>query len=310
MSRAMARAELDVLFFPTVYTYVPVATRRPVVVAIHDAIPERHPQLAFASRRARWLWTAKLAAARRQASSIVTGSETSKQNLVGHFGVPASRIAVVPEAPADCFVPRSADDQRRVRVRHGLTPDAPLVLHAGGLSPHKNLPCLVESLAMLRHRSPAPMLALAGGAANDVFHVDRGAIEQAASRAGVEAQVRFLGYVSDEDLAALYSAADVVAMVSLDEGFGLPAIEAMACGTPVVLSRAGSLPEVAGGAALLVDPHDTPAIAEALGSLIDDRALRASLARLGRERAAQFSWRASAERLAHVLQSVSDGAYG
>ena len=234
----LRRTRPDVFFFPTVYTYVPVPTWKPVVVSIHDAIPERNPTLTFATRRARWFWQGKLALARAQADMIVTVSTASRDGLMACFGMPAARVAVVPEAPAAVFTPRDRAAHQQVRARIGVPATDPMVLYVGGLSPHKNLPRLVEAVARAsRDLAMVPLVVLAGDVTGDVFHTDRVSIEAAAARAGISKRICFAGFVPDEELAALYSGADVVVLPSLDEGFGLPAIEAMACGGAVAVEQ-------------------------------------------------------------------------
>lgn len=301
VSARLARTDPDAFFFPTVYTYVPIVTRRPVVVAIHDAIPERNPALTFVTRRSRWFWNAKVAAARAQADVIVTVSATSRDRLMEHFGLSSNRLAVVSEAPASVFSPRDAEAQGWARHRAGLGSSEPFILYVGGISPHKNLPRLVEAVAQAtRGLEPAPIVALAGEVADDVFHTDRAAVERAAEAAGMADRIRFLGFVPDEALAALYTAAALVVLPSLDEGFGLPAIEAMSCGAAVAASRAGSLPEVVGTGGVLFDPLDTPAMSEAIGTALADP-LNRELRSRGLARARQFTWDASGTMLAQVL---------
>ena len=167
-----------------------------------------------------------------------------------------------------------------------LRPDRPFILGVGTLQPRKNFAGLIAAYAPLRQRArAAASLVIVGQRAGSTT-----GIFAAVAELGLEEQVRFLGFVADEDLPALYTLADVFAFPSFYEGFGIPILEAMACGTPVVASNASSLPEVVGDAGLLVTPEDTEALAEALERALEDSALRATLIARGQEQARRFTW--------------------
>lgn len=312
MARAAMREPLDVLFFPTAYTFFPVLRRTRVVVGIHDVLAERHPGLVFATRRAKLLWRLKMWAAVRQAHLVLTVSEHAKAGLLGHFRIPASRVAVVYEAPAEAFFhPPPAATVEAVLSRHGVSPGN-YFLYVGGISPHKNLPVLLDAYERLTEHAGArgAGLLFVGDYRGDVFLSHFSALEPRVRHLSRTRRVAFTGFLPDEELACLYAGAAGLVIPSIDEGFGLPAVEAMACGAPVVASRTTAVPELVGDAGLFVDPHDVAGLQDAMARLITDPRLRATLGARGQARARQFSWRATATRVAALLKEVARGAHG
>jgi len=185
-----------------------------------------------------------------------------------------------------------------VTARHGL--DTPYILAVGTLQPRKNYPVLMQAYAALRQRTGLPhKLAIVGGRGWLTEEIDA-----TITRLGLADQVRLLGFAPDDDLPALYTGASLLAFPSLYEGFGLPALEAMACGTPVVASTAPSLPEVCGDAALLVDPADVDGLADALERVLTDQEMAAQMVARGQQRAAQFRWEDAAKDLLAVYRQV------
>lgn len=293
VSRALSAGGHDLVFFPSAYTYVPVFGRSRVAVVIHDVIAERLPEHVFPSRRAAWFWHAKLWAARHQADLVMTVSEASRMAIAGRFGIPPERIVVVPEGPGPEFQP--LDPAPEILRRYELLGRA-FVLYVGGISPHKNLVNLVDAFADVRAATapPHPTLVLVGDYRDDVFHSAYAEVKRRAAARGVADDVRFTGYVPDAELAHLYNAATALVLPSLLEGFGLPVVEAMACGTPVVVSNRGALPEVVGNAGVVCDPDLPGALAAALRRVLEDGALRARLRTDGLARVAGFSWERAA----------------
>ncbi|WP_165221069.1 glycosyltransferase family 4 protein [Aquisphaera insulae] len=295
MSRAVARAKLDVMYFPATYTFFPVWNVPRLVVTMHDTLALAHPDLVFPTRGGRLAWLLKEHVAARTADRIVTVSETSRRDLQSWFGLPADRLRVVTEGPAPVFRPQGNRlASELVLDRYGIPADSRYFVYVGGLSPHKNLPRLVEAFA--RVAGPGVLLVIVGDF-GDVFHTDVASIRVAIDRHGLSANVILPGFVPDEDLVHLYSRAMAVVQPSLMEGFGLPPVEAMACGVPVAASRAGSLPEIVGDAGLLFDPTDIESIADALRSIRDDSPLRERLAALALDRSRRFSWDLAARQL-------------
>ncbi len=300
-SRAISRERFDVVFFPSVYTYVPVSGPGCVVVVIHDVIPEQFPQQVFPTRRAERLWQLKLLAARWQADLVMTVSQASRQGISRCFGIAPDRIAVISEA-ADPIFRRlgHGEGTNMVLAQWGLV-GRRFLLYVGGISPHKNLDGLIEAFAALRRDASFQdcRLVLVGDFTGDVFLSAIDDLRTLITRSGLDDAVQFTGYVTDEQLVALYNAAAAFVLPSRDEGFGLPAIEALACGTPVVVSDRGALPEIVGTAGLRFDPDRPGDLLAVLRRVLTETSLRADLAQRGPQRAAEFSWeRAARETLA------------
>jgi glycosyltransferase involved in cell wall biosynthesis len=295
MGRAVARAGIDLVYFPATYSFFPVWNVKRVVVTMHDTLALAHPELVFPTWQGRVSWSLKEHAAARWADVILTVSESARRDLIAWFRLPEEKVRVVTEGPDAVFGPRDdGPESRAVLVRYGIAPGSRFVLYVGGLSPHKNLPRLIEAFAM---GAPDDVALVLVGDLGDVFHTHVPELRAAVARRGLEGRVIFTGFVPDTDLVFLYNRAYVLAQPSLMEGFGLPLVEAMACGTPVLSSRAGSLPEVVGNAGLFFDPTDVAQIAHALRRLLGDPAERDRLARRALGRAGRFTWAASARAM-------------
>ena len=266
------------------------------VVTVHDAIPATHPALTSAAFRPVW---ARAAEEVRRAAGVVCPSEHARGEVVRALGLDPARVHVVPEAPAAVFSPRPADVVQRAAEALGV--GEPWFLAVGSLERRKNPDGVLDALAHLP-AARRPLVLFAGPAAG--FD-----LEAEAARRGVADRVRPLGVVSDELLAALYTGALGVVVCSRAEGFGLPVVEAWACGAPVIASTATALPEVAGDAALLVDPEDPGALAEALARLCDEHDLRDDLRRRGRARlAARFTPDTARAALARLYDHLEASA--
>ena len=292
MARLASSVPYDVFFFPTLYSYFPLLQRKACVVCYHDATAERFPELLFPTRMNHWLWRAKTALARIQTTRAMTVSETSAADLetIHHFA--KDRIDVVTEAADDAF--RVIDDpglRQRVRAHHGIPLDARLLVHVGGMNAHKNILGLLKALPQIIAAEPATHLALVGDTSGKGFWDN---IDELKAFVGatppLSGHVHFTGYLSDPDLAELLNASDALVFPSLWEGFGLPAVEAMSCGVPVIASRRGSLPEVVGDAGVLFEPEDPDAIASCIIGFLRDNELRERLAEMAIERSRLFSW--------------------
>jgi glycosyltransferase involved in cell wall biosynthesis len=277
----------------------PLLCTIPSVVTIHDCIHLRFPQylpsrLGYAYARAQ-MWSATHRAAR-----VITVSEASKRDILRYFRVAESRIDVIYNAIDERFWQEpDTDEIDRVRQRYQL--NAPFVLYAGNIKPHKNLERLIEAFHILR-QSPAfkdVQLLIIGDEISKYATLRR-----AVHRHKLHKSVRFFGFVPDRTLAALYRLANVFVFPSLYEGFGLPPLEAMASGTPVVTSNVSSLPEVVGDAAIMIDPYEPAAIADAIERVLTDDALRADLQRRGLARAREFSWERSISRVREIYDEV------
>jgi glycosyltransferase involved in cell wall biosynthesis len=293
------RREGAELFHAPHYVLPPMTPCRSVVT-IHDCIHLRFPQylpskLGYAYARGQ-MW-----AATHQAARVITVSEASKRDILRYFRVPESRIDVIYNAIDDRFWQEpTAVEIGSVRERYRLTD--PFVLYAGNIKPHKNLERLIEAFHLMRHDNPdlANVQLLIIGDEISKYATLRRAVH----RHKLHKHVRFFGFVSDQTLAALYRLADVFVFPSLYEGFGLPPLEAMASGTPVVVSNVSSLPEVVGDAAVLVDPHDVGSIVDGLRLVLTDPVRAEEMRRKGLERAREFSWERSVARTLEVYKRV------
>ena len=311
MGRAAARARLDLIFFPASYSFFPVWNVPRVVVTMHDTLALAHPGLVFPSWRGRVAWTIKEHAAARWADRIVTVSDAARRDLIAWFGLAEDRVRVVTEGPSEAFRPIPAGPESdAVLTRYQIDPARRFLLYVGGLSPHKNLPRLIEAFA--RAADHATDLVLVGDM-GDVFHTHVPELYAAVNRSHIPDRVKFTGFVPDADLAHLYGRAYALVQPSLMEGFGLPPVEAMACGTPVLASRAGSLPEVIGDAGTFFDPRDVDSIADTIRSFLGDADGRARLASRALERARRFTWAAAARAILECfdeLDGIGSGRIG
>jgi glycosyltransferase involved in cell wall biosynthesis len=303
LGRAVAAERPDWLVFPSVYSYFPPPRRCRVVVGIHDVIPEDHPRLVFPRAGERLLWRAKSWAARRRADAVLTVSEFARDGLVRRFGLAAEKIWVVEEAADPVFRPLAPHEvDHALLARLGLGDGGPVIGYVGGFNPHKNLGALVDALAELRQRPAFGALRLVlVGDLDDPFTPGRAEVEARIRARGLERAILFTGFLSDAELVQALNAVRVLALPSLAEGFGLSAVEAAACGTPVVATRSSPLPELLAGGGRFVDPGRPGELVAALGELVADPALAARLGATARERAARLGWERTAERFLAAL---------
>ncbi len=293
-SLVLARARVDVVHEQIT---APFIVGRPIVVTIHDILHEHYPQF-YTPNVLRYIRITTPLTVRR-AAAIITDSEFSRQGIIRRYQAPPEKVVVAPLAPDPIYRPiRDPDRLRVVRDRYGA--GKRFILFSGALKPTKNLPRVLDAYVRLRRAGAIHhRLVLAGSRAwviDDLLTVAR--------ESGYAEDIVFTGYVPDEDLVALYNAADLFVHPSLFEGFGLPPLEAMACGTAVVTSNTSALPEVVGDAAIMIDPFDVEALATAMARVLDDGDLRADLEARGLARAAQFTWERTARIVHGVYQSI------
>ena len=307
LSRALARERLDVFFSPTVYTYFPVPPGLPAVVTLHDAIAERFPRLTLPNARARLFWRLKVKLALWQARLVLTVSEFAAKEIAEVHGIPSRRIRVALEAPAADYRPsRSRDEIANLARRIGLPADARWLTYVGGFSPHKNLDVMVRAHQQASARLSQPLfLVLIGALSGDAFLSNLAAIRHTIRACGTEGLVRWPGFLPDADIRHLHSGALALVLPSENEGFGLPAVEAAACGTPVIATTSSPLPALLDGAGLFVAPRDEAGLAAAIETLATDEPLRARLSHMARIRAAELSWPRGARSALDAIEEAA-----
>jgi glycosyltransferase involved in cell wall biosynthesis len=285
------------MFFPAVYSWFPVRGRLPTVVTLHDAIAEHFPGLIFASWTGRLSWSLKMRLACRQAAGIITVSNAAKREIVDYIGLNTERIDVICEGVDPRFHPVTSGQLRAgARRRAGIPTDGRPVLYVGGIAPHKNLANLLAGFAEIAPCVPDLRLAIVGDPRGDGFHSNyQDIITRANSDASLSGRVHFTGFVTDDDLAALYSDALALVLPSFSEGFGLPALEALACGTPVLASRGGAVAEVIGAAGLTFDPHRPSEIGQQIFRLANEPTTLSTLRHRAIERARDYTWSKAAD---------------
>ncbi|NWG21480.1 MAG: glycosyltransferase family 4 protein [Chloroflexi bacterium] len=293
----LARDRLDVVWFP--HNVVALGVRTPAVVTIHDLLYFPAPEV---SRREYALLDTLymrlfIPRSLRRARRVIADSRWTATDIRRLVRIERDDVQVVPLAPGRLFGPQPESEQARVRQVYRL--ERPYFLFTGITSPRKNVRALIEAFAQINDAIPHDLVLVGGrGYVNEP-------VDDLIRRTGLTGRVHCLGVVPRTDLPGLYSAADAFVFPSLYEGFGLPPLEAMACGCPVICSHATSLPEVVGNAALVFDPRDTTMLAHHMRAVVCDMALRERLKRQGLDRAAQFSYARSAGRLLALLEEAA-----
>jgi glycosyltransferase involved in cell wall biosynthesis len=296
LAQEMRRDPPDVLFVPS--HVIPPAHPKSVVT-IHDLGYLTEPNCHEPKHRLQLEWTTRWNC--RAASGIISVSESTRRDLIDLLDVSPEKILVIPHGVSPRFEPASPEAVSHLKAAHDL-PDR-IVLAVGTIHPRKNLMRLIQAFEMLAADDSEIALVLCGAPgwrASDIL--------ERARRSPFARRIHNLGFIRDNELPALYSAAAVTAFVSLHEGFGLPALESMACGTPVVAADRTSLPEVCGDAAILIDPFDSHEIAGGLRRVLDDSSLRRRLAEQGRSHAKAFTWQRCARDTLAFLRAIRDNS--
>ncbi len=282
-------------------TYVvPPLCPCPTVVTVHDIAFRLHPD--YFPPRLRLMLSMLVPFSMRRADRVITVSNSARQDILDHYDIPADRVVVTHEAAAPQYrVLADSELLEGVKARYQIHKD--FLLAVGNLQPRKNLHRLVQAYGQLPDSVRGRYLLVIAGQAL----WQHSAVFEVVSERGLQSDVLFTGYVPDEDLVALYNAASLFLYPSLYEGFGLPVLEAMACGTPVVTSSVSSLPEVAGDAALLVDPQDVSQLASAIEAILSNPDLARRLSERGLRRASLFSWERTALETLEVYAGILGG---
>jgi len=297
--KALRHDKIDLFFTP--YDKTPIQAPCPVVMTIHDLL---YQYVSDHTGLKRWIYNTLYRMQRgymaRRAARVLTVSEHSRQDIVKYYGLNASQIGITHNAVSERFHPhmgKTAIDQ--VKKKYGIT--ASYIFNLNNFKPHKNPSGVIEAYAQLRQEVRQTTHLVIGGKHNDFTHSFRQRVEQL----GLSDQVHFPGMIDDNDLPAFYAGAKLLIIASFYEGFGIPPLEAMACGTPVISSNATSLPEVIGDAGLLVDPQNTQAITLAIDQLLHDNTLREKNIQLGLQHIKKFSQEKIANRILNALEETA-----
>ncbi len=297
VSQAVRRYQLDVIHDPNgIAPFLGPAMGARRIVTVHDMFAYVYPETHNHLDNWRYYWHLPFAA--RRADTVITVSDCSRQDIMRYFGLSAERVAVIGEGIDPRFEPiTDRDEHQAVFARYAIR--QPYLLYVGGINARKNIARLFEAFATVKPHYPDLTLVIGGKRqwqTKEIYETFR--------RLQLEEHVQFTGYVADEDLPALYSAAQAFLFPSLYEGFGLPPLEAMACGTPVITSNVSSLPEVVGDAALLVDPYNVQSMVSALYQVLENPRLVAHLRASGIQQAAKFIWETAARETLQVYHEV------
>lgn len=298
LPRILLREGVDLLHLPWSTAPLPFPVV-PTVFTIHDLIEFNLPGAYSASRMAYRRMTVPLSA--RKADHITTPSQSTKEDIIRLLGVQGGKITVIPNGVHPRFHPLDRDScKRQVAQRLGLI--EPFILYVGQIMhPHKNLVRLIQAFDRIKGEYSLPHRLLLAGKC----HRSASPVLEAARQARHASHIIFTGYVADDDLALLYNAADLFVYPSLFEGFGIPLLEAMASGCPVVTSNRSSLSEVAGDSGFLINPEDEWSIMKGIAAVLKDESLRKELIRKGLTRALTFSWEDSTRRLLAVYKGLA-----
>lgn len=304
----VARDGLDVFHSPANTAPLCLHSKTRLVVTIHDVMymlpPDQVPlPRTLYQKLGRHYRRCVVPRAANKATRILSVSAYSKQDIERHLPTHSEQISVVHESPSPRFQRLSEEKRCKLcaAMQGCVTFDRPIIMHLGASDPRKNTSRVIEAFAAMKNRATDRRQLVVAGlspAAIDSF-------SYLAARLGILDDICLLGFVAEEELVLLYNLAQVVVYPSLYEGFGLPVLEAMACGTPVITSNVCSIPEVAGDAAILINPNDTEALVRALTQLADDEALRCELIMRGKLQVSKFSWRRAAEETLTVYEEAA-----
>jgi glycosyltransferase involved in cell wall biosynthesis len=285
------------LFHATNFTLPPTLPKTKTIVTVHDLSFVRVPDAA--SPRLKKYLDVVVPRSVHAANHVIADSQATKDDLIAFYDLNPNKITVLLSGIDSRYqINKSHESVLTIRKKYGV-PNTAYLFSVGTIQPRKNYSRVIHALQILRNKGYELDFVIAGG---------KGWLEdemyQTIAETGLREHIHLIGFADDEDLPTLYSGAACVTFPSLYEGFGFPVLEGMACGTPVVTSNVSSLPEVAGDAALLVDPHDVDAIADAIRRILDDSALRKTLIERGIAQAAKFTWEDSARQLCQIYKNV------
>ena len=279
------------------FNFTPLSGTTPAVLTIHDLSFLRQPEF-FSWRRRFWHASLHLNRLANKVNKIVAISESTRRDIINLLGVPENKVTVIYSAVGRQFQPLASDNQQVVDCRHKYNLPSRFILSLATCEPRKNLVSLIEAYNIFRQRRPSfdcPLIIVGGHGWR------QGLARKAWQESPYREAIRWLGYLPADDLPALYNLASVVVYPSFYEGFGLPVLEAMACGRPVITSAVTALPEVGDGAAILIDPVDVNALARSIEQILLNEELAKELSHNGLEWAQQFSWEKTAQEYWQIL---------
>ncbi len=292
--------EKQTTLYHSPYYLMPYRPGLPTVVTFYDMIPLVHPEFFSPSRRLLFRSTHLLASG--AATRIIAVSEATKADMIRHIGVPPEKIVVIPLGVDRHFHPQGREEIMKIRHKYGLPEN--YLLYVGTNKPHKNLECLVDAFQQIQNSLRSDVKLVIAGPWDKRYD----GAEKMATLLGLRDRVQLIGWVEENDLPSLYSGAMVFVFPSLCEGFGLPVLEAMACGTAVVCSNRSGLSEVAGEAALLINPEDSRQLAAEIIRVLREKDLRQELTEQGLKRAKLFTWEKTAEKTLALYHQVMNKA--
>ena len=309
MSRALSNPEFDVLVFPTVYSYVPVFSRARKILFIHDIIPEKFPEYTLPSPTARYYWQFKSYLGRLQSNVIITVSDYSKKLIIQHYKVNSKKVYVVGLAPDPIFRFIENPILTPTLSALGIDRNSHIIVYVGGFGPHKNVSMLVDVLTRLMRLPDYSDLkcVLVGEYRKEVFYSTAGEIQTRIEEHGLSGRIQFTGYLPDDELVLLLNLSTVLVLPSMMEGFGLPAVEAAACGCPVIATNASPLPSILGRGGLYFDPTKPEELEERLIQVLSASDLRHTMKEAGQKAIQALSWEKSAEQMKAIIDQVGHG---
>ena len=310
LTSAVRRAGLDAFLSPSVSGYFPLPPGLPAVVTVHDAIAKRFPKLTLPAWKDRWSWRARLRLALMQARLFLTVSDYAAREVSTHLGVPADRLRVTLEGVSRVFRPsRSELEVQAAADRARIPVGASWLTYVGGFGPHRNVDILVQAHAEVVKRRPDRRLMLVlVGHHDDESHTDVSGIREVARKCGTEHLLRWVGFLPDTEVRHLHCGGLALILPSASEGFGLPAVEAARCGTPVIATTESPLPELLKGGGLFVPPGDVRALTDAIDRMVSDDDARRAMGRQALERASALSWTYAARVALGALEEVGSPA--
>jgi glycosyltransferase involved in cell wall biosynthesis len=288
--------ELDIIHNPT-HVQIFLKFHQKYIVTVHDIVPFISLDRCRIGRQL--VYKLFFQRTLKTADKIIAVSNSTKNDLINYFNIPEEKIRVILLAADEKFKPLSNKEIKEAKQKYNL--NFPFILYVGTLEPRKNIPSLIKAFYKLKKKTLQYKLVITGKKGwkyKEIF--------ETIDKLNLQNDVVFTGYVSDDDLPALYNAADLFVYPSIYEGFGLPPLEAMACGTPVITSNTSSLPEVVGDAGIMIDPPDVDGLADAMHEVLTNEGLRANMIKKGLGRAKMFSWEKCARETLEVYEEVYD----